>query len=196
MTVSRSPSISASSWNSINDNICFCVFAISPSSFSIEYKATAIIIVAGSIGTTAWDVAERGPASANLAILDFPACVFIAPQAVPSLAIFKVSPVAWFAILYNLSVEKVVVVVTVCSAGISEETPAPKDDSFPIGTLIVFLFSRDDLASNRSSSVTSDILPDSSLTFISSLFVFIVFSIIWPHRSSIIITLNMQLFIF
>ena len=77
------------------------------------------------------------------------------------------------------------VVVTVCSAGISEETPAPKDDSFPIGTLIVFLFSRDDLASSRSSSVTSDIFPDSSRILISSLFVFIVFSIILPHHSSI-----------
>ena len=77
---------------------------------------------------------------------------------------------------HPLEVIHLQVVVTVCSAGISEETPAPRADNSPIGTLIVFLFSRDYLASNKSSSVTSDILPDSSLTLISSLFVFTISS--------------------
>ena len=51
---------------------------------------------------------------------------------------YYVSPTARFAILYRPSVAIVAVVVTVCSAGISEDTPAPSVASSAIGTVSVF----------------------------------------------------------
>ena len=89
---------------------------------------------------------------------------------------YYVSPTARFAILYRPSVAIVVVVVTVCSAGISEDTPAPSVASSAIGTVSVFLLSAAVRASARSTPVVSAKEASSSIILFACVFSPILFS--------------------
>ena len=87
-SVSTSPSISDSFSVSRKESICFCISTISSNCFSMEAKATAIIIAVGSIGIVRFSVVETVSTSANFPIFDS----LVAPQKKPPFACFNPFP--------------------------------------------------------------------------------------------------------
>ena len=96
-SVSTSASISDSFSISRNVRICFCISAMLSSFCSMENSATAISIVAGSIGIVAVLVAVNGPADWSCANFDEPSAHLNAPQKFPFRATFSASPTPAFA---------------------------------------------------------------------------------------------------